>query len=81
MFTSVESEEFLLFSLKQGPDGLPMPGCWQKVGFTELFLKEALPLSLPLAWSFPFTIELLELTLLNVVRALESKRFCLQNIF
>ena len=61
MFTFAEPEDFLLFSLKQGPDGLPMPGCWQKVGFTELFLKEALPLSLPLAWLFPFRIDLLSL--------------------
>lgn len=78
MFTFVESEEFLLFSLKQGPDGLPMPGCWQKVGTTELFLKEALSLSLHLACFFPLKMDLSNLTFLEVVWALKSKRFHIQ---
>lgn len=30
-----------LLPLKQGPDGLPMPGCWQKVGWAEFFFPGA----------------------------------------
>lgn len=81
MITVVEPKEFLFSSLNQGPDGLPMPGCWQKVGFIEFFLKEALSLSPHLAWPFPFTTDLLNLTFLKIVWVLKSKRFHLQNIF